>query len=557
MRKYFIIIFVIAIFSKPVFAAESCIFSGVLAIEEEKEFFEEIIRDIKRDSVYLKEMQEDDVTSKIEKIDDVNIKGMTYKNAIVCSEDTTITYSLYKKYKCFTSYVSVCDDVPPLLVDENINGVNLKMRKPLGRVQFSVFVDDVLMYFSSVMNSDSLPEYVDINVENKEKLVIVIKNMDENYVKASLLESTLYQNNILHKPQNIEYKREDGTFLYCNNPESIKYKDTLNNNKIIYEEKNVIGKNCLFAEQNNSTGDDMYYAVLLKNNTNDEAIVNIYNKGLSLNGWTGLNENENCWRNFSNDIHDTLTVLPNQAVWLLEPIKVSQYNQYTGSGVVNLAIKFSTDTCLDLKIVAFNENFDINSPNDINGEYEGFITDHTYLWGEARNYKGKTSNYPKQECTLEWEIDDNTKTGYLPVSYNNINRAGFITHITKNKHTSALEKDMYEFFEPNKLCFCYNNQDYSTMIANLGNWAITYKETIKIKNRGNKARSVDIILRNAFLNSGVILISKNGDVIKSYNQDMQVVKTLDLAPNETTSCVLEYILPACSVGGLAHYIKLI
>ena len=143
---------------------------------------------------------------------------------------------------------------------------------------------------------------------------------------------------------------------------------------------------------------------------------------MSKNWWTGLKWDENCWKDYSVDIQDKIEILPNDAEWLIEPTLVSQYNQYTGDGVVNLVVRFNADIPIDVEVVAFNEGYDKTLTGKLDGGYEGYRIEHEHLWGEARNYKGKTLNYPCQQCVLEWEIDDNTKSGYLPVRYGNIDR---------------------------------------------------------------------------------------------------------------------------------------
>ena len=497
--------------------------------------------------------------SDIQKLDNIIVGDMEYSNGIVCNKDNTITYDLKGKYEHFTAYVGVYDNKAPTLKDENINGVNLKLRYPVGKVCFSVFVDDVLVYFSSVMNGDSLPEYISVSVKNGEKLRLVVANLDhENDVKMAWINPTLYRNKIMHKPCEVSYKRQDGTFLYCNNPESITRYDTLNNGKIIYKETNVCGDINLFCEQNNSTNQDMYYAVVVKNNTDDIVTMVVENKGMSKNWWTGLKWNENCWKHYAKNVKRIVEIVPNDAAWLIAPTLVSQYNQYTGEGVVNLVVKFNVDMPVDVEVVAFNEGYENILPSQIDGRYEGYRIEHEHLWGEARNYKGKTNNYPCQECVLEWEIDDNTQSGYLPVRYGNIDRAGFISHITPNKHTSALGIDMYEFLDPNNICFSYNNVDYSTMIANLGNWAITYEDTIRIRNLGTCTRKVDIILKNAFLNNGVIVIKPDGTILKTGDarDNIKTVETVEVDGGETCEVSLIYLLPACSFGGLGHYVML-
>ena len=197
MRKYLVIIFIVSILSRKVFAT-SYIVSSISTIDAANNVFNEVISYKNQNSVYLSKLQESEVFGTIKKVDNITTKDMTYNNGIVCDKDTIITYDLGKKYKRFTSYVSVLDSVKPLLIDKDINGVNLKIREPLGKVQFSIFVDDALCYFSSVINCDSMPEYVDISVHNKSKLVIVIKNIDGNFLDAALLEPTLYKNDILN-----------------------------------------------------------------------------------------------------------------------------------------------------------------------------------------------------------------------------------------------------------------------------------------------------------------------------------------------------------------------
>lgn len=493
------------------------------------------------------------------KKDSVSVKDMIYGKSILCNTENKITYNLDGKYSYFTSYVSVCD-VDAQLVEENVKGVNIKLPHPVGEVMFSVFVDDVLVYFSSVMNSHSLPEYVHVDVSGKQKLVLVVENIEsDDIVKTVWLEPTLYKNKISTVPCTLKYKKQPGTFLYCNNPESIKMEDTLDNGKIIYTASDVYGDVCLFAEQNNSTGDDMYYGVVVENDTLEKASVLVKNIGESKNWWTGLKADENCWQNFYNSSGCSIEVLPNESAWLVCPILLSCYNQYTGEGVLNLAMHFEVDVPIKISVVAFSKDYKLESAADVCGIYQGYVIRRENYWGEARNYKGKCNNYPKQECSIRWEIDDNTKEGYLPVRYNNLDRSGWITHITKNKHTSAMGTDMYTFVDPNGLCFGHDTKDYSTMISNLGNWAVLYKEVYEIKNNSDKERSIDIMMKNAFINSGVIVITPDGSIIKSASSDDNIKKiaTLKVKAKDTTQHELEYMIPACSTGGLAHYVKLI
>lgn len=489
--------------------------------------------------------------------DSAKVADMRYGKSIFCDTTNKITYELNGKYCYFTSYVSVCD-IEVEFLSENVKGVNLKLPHPVGKVMFSVFVDDALVYFSSVMNSHSLPEYIHVDVRGKEKLELVVENIDDgNEVDTVWLEPTLYKEELKTQPCEIEYKRNKGTFLYCNNPESIKWEDTLDNGKILYTAREVCGDVCFFAEQNNSTGDDMYYAVLVENIGNDKASIEVINKGMSKNWWTGIKADENAWKNFTDSSKYQLEVLPNKSAWLLDPTNVACYNQYTGEGVVNLAIHFKTDIPVVVSVVAFTKNYKIESPDNIKGTYEGYVIRRENYWGEARNYKGMCNNYPKQECVIKWEIDDNTKVGYLPVRYNNLDRAGWITHITNNKHTSAMGSDMYTFVDPNGLCFGHNSCDYSSMISNLGNWGIVYKEVIEVKNNSCTSKNIDIILKNAFINNGVIVITPSGELIKSAANcdNIKNVATLEVNANDTKQYVMEYMLPACSVGGLAHYVR--
>ncbi|MBP5426788.1 MAG: NPCBM/NEW2 domain-containing protein [Clostridiales bacterium] len=509
-------------------------------------------------SIYLANMSTIESTKKIYIKDNMVIKDMCYKNSILSDTSNVITYNLDGKYDYFTSYVGLCD-VTTEFVDENVKGVNLKLPHPLGNVMFSVIVDDVLVYFSSVMNSHSLPEYIYVNIKDKQKLVLIIENMDErNNITSAWIEPTLYKEKLSFKPCSVEYKKKPGTFLYCNNPESIKIEDTLDKGKIIYETGNVLGNTFLFAEQNNSTEDSMYYGVIVENEGSKNAKVVVKNKGMSKNCWTGLKLDENCWRDFCESKEYTIEILPNESRWLVDPVIVSCYNQYTGEGVVNLAIDFESDMPLNVRVVAFTKDYDLTDPKDINGKYLGYVTRHENFWGETRNYKGRSNYYPKQECVFTWEIDDNTKKSYLPVRYKNLDRAGWITHITKNKHTSAVEDDMYTFVDPNGLCFGPYTNDYSTMTSNLGNWAVTYKEIFNIKNNSNTTRSIDIIQKNAFINSGVIVITPSGDIIKSSNacDNIKTIATIEAKPHEVTQYEIEYIIPACSVGGLTHYVKI-
>ena len=96
------------------------------------------------------------------------------------------------------------------------------------------------------------------------------------------------------------------------------------------------------------------------------------------------------------------------------------------------------------------------------------------------------------------------------------------------------------------------------MVANLGNWAVTYSDTIRLKNNGSNKRKVDIILKNAFLNNGVIVIAPDGNIIKSGDEqdNIKTVESLEVDSGKTCEVTIVYLLPACSFGGLGHYVLL-
>ncbi|MDP4094065.1 MAG: NPCBM/NEW2 domain-containing protein, partial [Bacillota bacterium] len=496
-------------------------------------------------------------------LNNIRLGNFDYQKGLGVGSNSLITYHINGEYSRFTSFIGIDDEVSNTTGYVNINGIKMKLPKALGSVKFKVFTDGKLIYDSGIMTSNDVTKYIDLDVAGKQILTLAVEDCGDGslYDHADWANPRLLSgaDNSLTCP--VSYKKKDGgIFIYCNNPESIKPEDLVDSGKIILEQSGIEGNAQVFLEQINNTGKQIYYAIQLHNPGNGTVTVTVNNKGYSVRGWSGIKQNYNCWMDFSRaDRKYSFKIPPGSTGWLLEPAAVKPYTGKSDEGLINSSINFNVQGgSTEIRFCASSSNTpDILKLID-KACYEGYVTRHTSTWGEARMYKGISQNLPDISGNFTWVIDDYDKKGPLPVCYNGNGYSGWATHITLEKLPGAYVNDLFSFTTPKNIMFSPTGTDPSTMKCNLGNWGVTYHDTIKITNKGTLARRIGIALADAVDNTSAIVIKPDGSIIKNGNQKehFKKITSIVIGPGRTSEYKLDYLIPGSSNGGLMHYVYL-
>ena len=355
------------------------------------------------------------------------------------------------------------------------------------------------------------------------------------------------------KPAKLNYhKREGGTYLYSNVPESMPQEVV---NTILMQNKNLTGECFLtFEHQNHTNTNNLYMGYRIKNLQDNDIYVTVTNVGYQTSGsWLG----EKSWMDYYGLTYDIDTSL-----FVRDP-NLDWFNAYLGYDLNYKAKKFHPVTYKlpkgkQIYIIGGTtsdayQNININHSADIyikkgscvNGNVRFNITNGTAVgelcvydsiekinqenitvqnlrrYGENDDFGGRIGYSPIQgviDNSAYWEFNDLTRSQDLPVTY-------------ESYYADTL-KESYEPFEP--VTGCYNHTKYgiywethlsaqvhrdisligsdmvdlhaicdgkevilSNYIANptgqiwdFGNWMIEYQDVFTFVNRGSKARKV-------------------------------------------------------------------
>ena len=414
------------------------------------------------------------------------------------------------------------------------------------------------------------------------------------------------------EPAVLDYRlREGGTFLYCNNPETIKPDDV---DKVLMLEKNVHGDVYFTAEHINQAGRKVFFGLQLRNKSGKPITVTVKNIGYQAGGdWCGQTE----WSDFFGVTYDiqqtddefhftevkkpqifteTTYTIPNGKYFYV--CGGSTYDAYDNINVGNSANKpvdpgkvlnaacyFTVDGPAKGVEAAFvcyrSASFPVTS-----SEPQGYVCVRKENGIDVEyglQYQG-SAPYLCAECAMAWEVDDSVADGRLQTAYKtnyfkdaqynsyipyakykeplerNVKMYGWKTHLNVNWDSSYVGTDMMPFTCINgsgkTVTIDQTNNDGTGKAANIGNWMVVYEERLSFKNSGSTDRTFTV---NMSLHGILAMNVKNGDgeLLRTYyHSNAGEVYTLTVPAGEEGELLLEYTLTANSYGGITHAVVL-
>ncbi len=359
------------------------------------------------------------------------------------------------------------------------------------------------------------------------------------------------------KPAKLEYiKRGTGTYVNCNNPETL-HQHHLNQALC----RDTLEGNVFFTfEHNNLLLDKTYYGYMVKNTNKHDVFITIKNIGLHEQGqgsWLGQNEwiqfyntkfqhstegfNEEEMQiflneyNFSDDYvplfnQPTTYRLPaNEEIFVIGGTSDITYNNYDAFNTANrLVSKTCSNGAVYFEVVGgqvegsfyvYDDSKNLNKDNVlgyVSGEYNhpfGHPENFGVQYGGSDNCDGVVEN------EMFWEFNDVTPSQLLPVTYINHyskdapengepfglipgikeytqNRTDWVTHINPQSNEAAVVTDMtwYKTIDKNKNPICIKPGYYDGIgnFANIGNWMMNYQDRFTLVNKGDKPREVTL-----------------------------------------------------------------
>lgn len=404
------------------------------------------------------------------------------------------------------------------------------------------------------------------------------------------------------EPAEIRYRlRGGGTFLYCNNPETIGKEDL---NKALMIENNVCGDVYFTAEHINQTGSAILFGLQLRNRSGQSVTVTVKNVGWQNGGdWCGQRE----WTDF---FGTTYELQPKQGEFYFEkPVAPNPFSETTyelpdgeyfyvcgGStldaydhinvgktankgvpqgSVLNAACYFTVDgpaTGVDAAFVCYASQ---RNPV-VSDEQQGYVTERNGTQ-YGLQYLG-SAPYLCAECSVGWEVDDTVPDGRLRTTYKTVYHKdgdsrepyrtfggeqtrvntiyGWKTHLNPNWDSSYVGTDMMPFScvtdKGENVVIDNDHSDGTGIGANIGNWMVVYEERLSFRNSGSKARTFTVnITQNGIL--AMNIRSADGGLLRSYyHSNPGEVCTVEVGAGQEEEVLLEYTLCANGFGGLVH-----
>lgn len=367
-------------------------------------------------------------------------------------------------------------------------------------------------------------------------------------------------------------KREGGTYIYSNNPEMLAPEDI---GQAILRTKNLQGDVIFTYEHSNHTGVPVYFGYQLLNEGETDVTVTVTNLGFQPDGeWLG----QRSWSDYFNyrfelpedyfrpdgsvnpiyvgcDYIDytpkfrepvSVTVPAGKYIYVLGGTSADAYN--------NTSIFNSADTPIlpgkcSNAVVKFNVSggsvtgtfyvYTEASQVQANPKEQGFITERfnsktQKMTDYSKQYKGVDPTAGLIESNITFVVDDETKSGKLPITYTKyydpayatkntpyaeytltpkvINATEWVTALNPNGVDKAIGTDMMIFrcvdTEGNEIVIDTEHADSSGEPANIGNWMVQYTDNFTLVNAGSEAKTFTFFKRG---NSGVLFVMTRDD----------------------------------------------
>ena len=216
----------------------------------------------------------------------------------------------------------------------------------------------------------------------------------------------------------------------------------------------------------------------------------------------------------------------------------------------------------------------------------GYVAD-----GYAQQYSGIADHHGVIDNYATWTFNDHVGGGMLPVTYTNyydnnlpaqtapyaaynstphtVTRAtSWMTHLNPQNNHSAIGTDLVEFrwHDQNgkEIVIDNDHADGAGLPANTANWMIEYQDHFTFVNQGDKARTITLHLRDHGSLALLVRDSHTGEVLETAftaglgesNVFSNYTYDVIVEPHSVKQITLDYLLVACSYGGVTHAVTI-
>ena len=525
--------------------------------------------------------------------------------------ETEKVYKLYADHD--DKYVLMANSyIDMIAYNENLEVIGQAMDELLLELNENDNIYLKVIKQSKDINIDISAYYMNNPIKLPYQTNILPQEIDTSYSDAS---------NLLQAATVNYVKREDGTYVYSNNPELFTNKDV---NTCLMKNENLTGEVYMaFEHANYSSYAGVYLGYKLVNETDHDIYVTIENVGFQAGGsWFG----QLAWYDFYN----TKFQLPNgylDANGAISGAYASYdygYQDYTPRIYTPTTYKIPANESFFVIGGTSNESYNkINIDNSANkplgiqrcsnGQVKfdvsnGSVTGLMLVYNDVkkisddmeevgyvtlrdgsdygRQYQGIAHHKGVIDNNMMWEFNDKTRSQLLPVKYTNkrafstsnkkpyeeydneeVERKGtsWMTHLNPQNDYKAVGMDMVDFIckttTGKEVIIDSYHADGSGEPANTANWMIEYQDNFTFVNRGNNTRKVVLKLKDNGTLATLVRDSK-GNVLQTFYsiglaQPNFKTYTFEVKPQESLQVVLDYLLVACSYGNVLHEVELI
>lgn len=365
-------------------------------------------------------------------------------------------------------------------------------------------------------------------------------------------------------------KRENGRYIYLNNPEKLQPEDI---GQAILRDEGLTGNVQVTWEHSNYTGRSVYLGYQLKNEGATDVYVTVTNIGYQTSGeWLG----QQSWSDYYNrqftlpsDYFDadgnesaryegqdfirysprafqpmTYRIPAGQYIYVLGGTSADAYNTTNVASTANKLVGAGKCTNAVAKFYVHGGEvtgafYCYTNASQVKAEpaEQGFILDRNDgRFGDQ--YKGIDYHQGLVETNMTWTVNDNTPSQNLPVLYfpyrdssaynkntpyeeysssmRSCYQTQWITHINPQSNTSAVGSDMMSFecvtTDGKTVTIDSEHADGYGNRANLGNWMVDYQENMTFVNQGDTTRYFTIN-KNANGSLMAMVLDADGNVL--------------------------------------------
>ncbi len=398
----------------------------------------------------------------------------------------------------------------------------------------------------------------------------------------------------------------DGTYIYCNNPESLHDADV---GKALIIEHDIHGDVFFTNENICRVKGGVFLGLQVRNNSSEPITVTVHNIGyqacyerLGQQEWSDFFQNTyniekgGNWEYHYDDTvphkaftEQTYTIPAGKYFYVMGGTTGDAYGSINVAGSANQLVK---EDYLSNGVVFFT----VDGPEK--GVDAAFVCCKTastpvkadvqqgYVVKRDGNSYGRQYNgsapFLYAEASLAWNIDDSFADGKrLPVKYDTVycpneknygayeEYGSFVTKkVSSDKWRTNLNpqsdsndsvgNDMMPFYcvteDGREVVIDVRHNDGDAIHANIGNWMTVYEESLTFKNSGSRVRSFDYGIDIKGI-AAINVRDSRGELLYSvFHYESGHVYTVNVYPGETETITVEYVLLANSYGNVVHYV---